>query len=86
MFNQRQCAEAREFTNRMDMNDKLINSEYEALKPEEKENATNELLSIFTEKNDLPLLDILNISSKYFISEPVLYCLFREHQSRQPKR
>ena len=69
----------------MDIDDKSLNEEYKALKPEEKENASRELWKVFVTKDDLPLIDIINISAKYFISEPVLFCIFKEFQMQQKK-
>ena len=83
MFSHQQCEQARKFTGRMDIDDKCLNDEYSNLKPDEKENATQELWEVFQEKNDLPILNILDISSRYFISEPVLFFLFKEFQAKQ---
>lgn len=82
MFSKNQCDEARQMTARYDIEDKYINEEFDNLKPEEKEKATQEVWELFEKTNDLPILSLQEIALKYWISEPVLYCLFKAHQAK----
>lgn len=83
-FTDKQLNEAKAYTNRVgkyDIENQYIQAEYDALTAEEKEVRTKDLWELYEAKNDL-LMAVLEISAKYFCSEPVLYCLFKEHQAK----
>jgi len=85
MFSKKQCDEARQVTLRYDIEDEYINEEFDNLSPEEKEKATEEVWELFERKSNLSILSLQKIGAKYWISEPVLYCLFKVHQAKLRK-